>query len=137
MGFPGCLGEIIFEVDLHSIRTIRNVVWGGMARYAVHQVHGQDAVTEFLGLEPDTLSFQMQLYSEYGAPPLPLLDALWAYERSGRPVPLAIGKKAYGKDKWVVLSHTTQMEVHDANGNLIGATVTVNLQEYITKGASL
>jgi len=137
MGVIGCLGEIPFEADSVAIGTIRNAIWAGAARYVVHQIHGQDACTEFLGREPDTFSFEMQLYTQYGSPPLPLLDKLWEYERNGTPVALTIGEKGYGKELWSVLSHTTQMVAHDRAGNLIGATVSVQLQEYTTKGASL
>lgn len=138
MGVIGCLGEIPFEVDSVTIQTIQNAVWSGSARYAVHQIHGRDACGEFVGRDLDTFSFSMQLYTQYGSPPLPLLDKLWEYERNGTPVALTIGEKGYGKELWSVLSHTTQMEVYSRAGNLIGATVSVQLQEYTTtKGASL
>ena len=57
----GCLGDIIFQVSEETTETLQGTEWSGEARYAVHQRHLQNALTEFTGIEPDKISFSMQL----------------------------------------------------------------------------
>lgn len=56
---------------------------------------------------------------------------LWQYERDAITAPLVIGDKAYGKYRWTVKKHKIKMEQYDGHGNLILATVSVELLEYL------
>ena len=123
MGMVGCLGDIVFTVSDRTIETINNVTWSGSARYATHQRHGTHALTEFTGLYPDKMTFDIVL-SAY-------LVKLWNYERGGIAVPLVIGNKGYGKYRWSVLDHKMKMKTYDGRGNVTSATVSVSLQEYL------
>ena len=63
MAVIGYLGEaantgVIFEVSDETVETVRNMVWSGSARYAVHQRHMNHALTEFTGLDPDKISLE-------------------------------------------------------------------------------
>lgn len=130
-GKIGCLGDIPFVVSAYKIQTIDNAVWSGSARYGTHQRHLYHAMVEYEGMDPDSFSFDMTLYKELGAPPITLLNKLWDYERKGTPLSLCIGEKGYGKYQWVIKSHSTKMEATDREGNLILATVSVELMEYL------
>lgn len=127
----GCLGEIVFEVSSKTIKTFDKMQWSGSARYSEHQRHLTHALTEFTGLNPDTISFEIVLSVYLGVEPMGELIKLWDYERSGKSVSLVIGDKAYGKYRWVVKSHKTKMQTFDKRGNLTGATVSVDLLEYL------
>ena len=127
----GCLGEIIFEVSSKTVKTFDKMQWSGSVRYSVHQRHLTHALTEFTGIDPDTISFEMNLSIYLGVEPMGELVKLWDYERSGKSVSLVIGDKAYGKYRWVVKSHKTKMQTFDKRGNLTGATVSVDLLEYL------
>lgn len=127
----GCLGEIIFEVSSKTVKTFDKMQWSGSVRYSVHQRHLTHALTEFTGIDPDTISFEMNLSIYLGVEPMGELIKLWDYERSGKSVSLVIGDKAYGKYRWVVKSHKTKMQTFDKRGNLTGATVSVDLLEYL------
>lgn len=131
MGKIGCLGEIVFEVSSEVVRTLRDMQWSGAARYATHNRHGTHALTEFVGLEPDKISFKMQLLAQLGTNPMEDIGKLWAYERKGIPISLVLGDKIYGKDKWVVDSHAVEMQYTDGKGALIGADVSISLLEYL------
>lgn len=131
MGMVGCLGDIVFEVSSETLRTINNMQWSGSARYAVHQRHLNDALTEFTGRDPDKMSFDILLYASLGADPMASVVQLWGYERSGQAVPLYIGDKAYGKYRWSVVSHSMKTQSFDGRGNVTSAIVSVNLQEYL------
>lgn len=127
----GCLGEIIFSVSDSVVQTLNNAQWSGAARYATHQRHLKDALTEFCGLEPDTFSFEMVLSAFLGVNPQAAINKIWQYERSGEAVSLVLGDKTYGKYRWNILSHKAKMQHYDNAGNLLQATVSVSLQEYL------
>lgn len=113
------------------IKTLNNMVWSGAANYAVHQRHMGNALTEFTGLEPDKIEFDIYLSMYLGVSPHTELNMLWGYERNGTPCRLTIGTKAYGKYKWSILSHKIKMQTWLPNGNLAACTVSVSLQEYL------
>ena len=131
MAVIGCLGDIIFEVSEATVRTLDNMVWSGSARYAVHERHLTHALTEFTGLDPDKITFDITLTSELGVDPVTEVVKIWNIERSGQAVPLTIGTKGYGKYRWNVLSIEVKLEAFDVNGDLAHATVSVTLQEYL------
>ena len=112
MGMVGCLGDIVFTVSDRTIETINNVTWSGSARYATHQRHGTHALTEFTGLDPDKMTFDIVLSAYLGVDPIAEVVKLWNYERGGIAVPLVIGNKGYGKYRWSVLNHKMKMKTY-------------------------
>ena len=129
----GCLGQLVFQVSQEVLETIDGLEWSGSARYAVHQRHNQNALTEFTGLDPDKITFSMFLSQELGVDVMAELVKLWNYERKGESVYLVLGEKCYGKCKWNVVSHKIQAKNYDKYGNLESAEVSVELQEYLRK----
>ena len=107
--------------------------WSGSVRFATHQRHLQNALTEFTGVDPDKMSFDIDLVEELGADPMVEMVKLWEYERAGEAVPLVIGEKAYGKYRWTILSHKMKTKAHDYKGSVSCVTVSVNLQEYLER----
>ena len=133
MAIVGCLGQMVFQVSQEVLETIDGLEWSGSARYAVHQRHNQNALTEFTGLDPDKITFSMFLSQELGVDVMAELVKLWNYERKGESVYLVLGEKCYGKCKWNVVSHKIQAKNYDKYGNLESAEVSVELQEYLRK----
>ena len=131
MAVVGCLGDIIFTVSDQTVRTLDNWKWSGSARYSVHQRHMGRPLTEFTGLDPDKITFDMTLLAELGVDPLEEVIRIWRYERGGTAVPLTIGKHAYGYYRWNVVSHEMTTKYTDPEGNLMGVVVSVTLQEYL------
>ena len=107
----GCLGDIVFQVSEETVETLQDVEWSGEARYTVHQRHLQNALTEFTGVEPDKISFSMQLTPLLGVDIIGELVKIWTYERSGAAGPLGVGEKPRGYDlvDWV-LGHYNKEE---------------------------
>ena len=108
MAVVGCLGQMVFQVSQEVLETIDGLEWSGSARYAVHQRHNQNALTEFTGLDPDKITFSMFLSQALGVDVMAELVKLWNYERKGESVYLVLGEKCYGKCKWNVVSHKIQ-----------------------------
>jgi hypothetical protein len=129
----GMLGDIIFEVSDDVVRTINNAQWSGSARYATHQRHLTNAKTEFAGINPDQMKFDIVLSAYLGVNPQAEITKIWQYERSGRTLPLVIGRKGYGKFRWTITQHQIKLQHYDGEGDLTQATVTVNLQEYLNR----
>ena len=133
MAVVGCLGQMVFQVSQEVLETLDGLEWSGSARYAVHQRHNQNALTEFTGLDPDKITFSMFLSQALGVDVMGELVKLWNYERKGESVYLVLGEKCYGKCKWNLVSHKIQAKNYDKYGNLESAEVSVELQEYLRK----
>ena len=127
----GCLGDIVFQVSEEVVETIREVEWSGSARYAVHQRHNQNALTEFTGLDPDNIKFTIHLVRELGVDVVAEIVKIWNLERNGEAARLVIGSKPYGKYRWNVVNHSAKYTARDREGNPIAAEVSLELQEYL------
>ena len=127
----GVLGDIVFQVSSNVIKTLDNLQWSGSTRYGEHSRHLTNALTEFTGIDPDTMSFDMELSVYLGVDPMAELVKIWTYERSGKPLSLVVGERAYGKYKWTIKSHKIKMRTYDKKGNVTGASVSVDLLEYL------
>ena len=131
MAIIGCLGDVVFTVSEATVRTLDNMTWSGSARYAVHNRHLTHALTEFVGLDPDKITFDITLCSDLGVDPITEVVKIWNIERSGKAVPLTIGTKGYGKYRWNITKHEMKAKAHFINGDIHTATVSVSLQEYL------
>ena len=131
MAIIGCLGDVVFTVSRDVVRTLDNMTWGGSARYATHERHLTNALTEYTGLDPDTITFDILFSAELGVDPIAEVVKLWNIERSGRAVPLTVGTKGFGKYRWNILKHEMKMKTFYGNGDVHTATVSVSLQEYL------
>lgn len=136
MAVIGYLGEsaergIVFQVSEETVRTLSNWKWSGSARYAVHQRHNTHALTEFTGLDPDKITFDLVLMRELGTDPMEDVGKLWGYERNATAVALTVGSKAYGKYRWNVVSHEMGITYTDPTGDVTTATVSVTLEEFL------
>lgn len=131
MAWVGCLGDLVFQVSDETVETLNNAEWSGSARYAVHQRHLQNALTEFTGLDPDKFTLDVELSHDLGVNVMDELVKIWTYERKGQALAMAIGDKGYGKCRWSIVSHKIQFKQYDRHGNLYRALVSLELQEYL------
>ena len=127
----GCLGDIIFQVSSDVIKTIDNMQWSGSARYSEHKRHMKSALTEFTGLDADTMTFNIEVSVYLGSKPMKEIVKIWKYEREGKVLPLVIGEKVYGKYKWTIKKHRVKAKTFDGKGNVTGASVSIDLLEYL------
>ena len=99
----GCLGSIVFQVSESTVRTLDNLAWSGSARYATHERHLMGALTEFTGMDPERVTFDITLCAELGVDPLTEAKKIATLEDRGQVVPLTIGTRSYGKYRWTIL----------------------------------
>lgn len=130
MAIVGCLGSIVFTVSRSTVRTLNKLVWSGSARYAVHQRHLSNALTEFTGVDPEKITFEMMLTSELGVDPMSEAENIDFLMSIGAAMPLVIGSRFYGKGRWTITGFSMKEQAFFPGGNVSAATVSVSLQEY-------
>ena len=131
MGMIGSFGTVTFRVSASIVETVRNMVRSQSAQYAVHQRHGTTALTEFVGVNPETLTFDIDLSVYLGVSPKTEIEKLRGYLQKGIAVPLVLGGQIIGAYRWTVQSIKVTEKSRDRSGELELATVSVSLQEYL------
>lgn len=127
----GSLGKIVFSVSLNKTETFTNLKQSGSAAFSEHQRHGGNSLIEFVGRNADTLTFDMILSSELGVDVQAEIDKISAAEQSGEILKLVIGKKIYGRYRWVIKSHSVNIKYFDKSSKPLLASVSVSLTEYL------
>ena len=127
----GALREFVFSASSLTAKPIKHLIWSVSAPYTTHQRHAGNALTEFTGLDPDKITFDIFLSSYLGVDPMTEITRIWRYERNAVVLPLVLGNHGYGRYRWTITSHKTKPETYDGHGNITSATVTLTLQEYL------
>lgn len=127
----GCLGDIIFSVSDSAVKTITNYTRSGSARYATHDLHLSKSLLEFTGADPEDLSFDVEMLTSLGVDPDTELAKIANYTESGRTLSFVLGDKTIGSYRWVITSFKEKGNHHDGRGNVISATVSITLKEYV------
>lgn len=120
-----------FQVTEETVRTLEKWKWSGKARWATHKRHKGDSLTEFVGRDPDSMSFTVKLVVALGVDPMKELERIWRWERNGVPLALTIGDHNYGRYRWSILEHGTEIQHTDAYGNIYACDVELKFQEYL------
>lgn len=127
----GSLGNIVFEVTPEQIETISNFTQSGSAAYSEHQRHAGNSLLEFVGRNADNIGFDIVLSSELGVNVQSEIDKIASAERNGEILKFVIGKKIYGRYRWVIKSHTVDIKHFDKNNEPLLANVNIKLTEYL------
>lgn len=127
----GVLGDIMFEVNDKRVYTISAMTWAGKASISTTARHNTDSLTEYTGLEPDTIELTITICSWMGADPMDELTKLWTAMRKGEALPLTIGDHAYGRYRWLINSLSDEVKQFDKAGNQYGVQVSLSLIEYL------
>ena len=94
-------------------------------------LHAGDSIAEYTGTDLAKITFDIQLLASLGVDPMSEIWRLFDLERQGVTLPLTIGNHGYGRYRWTILSHKTKAEHYDGHGNIISATLSISLQEYL------
>ncbi|KGE20694.1 phage tail protein [Paenibacillus wynnii] len=127
----GSLGTVVFVVSPEAIRTFQDFSRSSASRFAKHDIIGQKPKTQWLGPGLDTITFTMWFDARYGLNPRKELDKLSILERGGKAIPLVLGKKGLGTGLWIITGLGQAWTDIDNAGNVIRATVSVSLEEYV------
>lgn len=133
MAVIGCLGDILFTVSGSTVRTLDGLTWTGSARYAAHERHLGDTLTEFTGMGPDKITFDITLAAELGTDPMAEAAKLRRVMKNGTALPLTIGTAGYSRYRWSVTKCQLKAKAFDRSGDLRAAVLSVTLQEYVRR----
>ena len=127
----GTLGDIVFETSSRYILTFNNFAQTVSARYATHERHATTALTEFTGIDPESITFDIMLSAYLGVDPAAQLEVLRGYVRNGTTVPLVLGTTVYGDYRWVITDYKVKAEHFSQSSGWNSVTCSVTLQEYL------
>ena len=133
MANVGTLGNITFSASSRQVNTFDNMTWNNSARYASHDRHLRSTLLEFVGTAAGTIPFTMYFSAFLGVNPDKEIAKVIIAMRTGQAMRLVIGRRAYGRHKWVVTKATAGLKRFDKEGNLIVASMNVTLEEYLTR----
>jgi phage protein U len=126
----GTFGPIVFVASADLLNTFNSFSRKEQGRWAKHDVVLKKPVSEFLGPDLGTISFNMRFDVSYGMNPRKELDKLVTMAR-GEVHPLIIGGRALGFNKWSLQSVSENWTRIDNRGNVLVADISVELEEYV------
>lgn len=126
----GTFGGLSFAVSSNKVSTFDDLKWDTSAAYATHDRHLQPDLLEFLGPDPEQITFKMKFSVFLGVNPSKSVNDLRRMVREGTAERLVIGGRVYGDYKWAITKVSSAMKTFDNRGNCWAAEVTVTLKEY-------
>ena len=126
----GTFGGLSFAVSSNKVSTFDDLKCDTSAAYATHDRHLQPDLLEFLGPDPEQITFKMKFSVFLGVNPLKSVNDLRRMVREGTAERLVIGGRVYGDYKWAITEVSSAMKTFDNRGNCWAAEVTVTLKEY-------
>lgn len=125
----GVFGSIVFEVSTLRVRTLSNMKRKASARYSTHDIVGDKSVLEYVGQQPDEITFDVQLNAHLGVDVQSEITELLSMVRSGQSEYLILGDHAYGQYKWALEGVSFDHQYADRHGNPALVTATLTLKE--------
>lgn len=129
----GSFGDVIFEVSPKKTKTFSEFERSGSARWNDHEIIGKKPKSEFEGPDLEEVSFTLLLKAELGINPKKELEKLRKMRDSGKVASFIIGGKPISQNYWSIRQLSESHKVVDNKGNLLSASVDVELKEYYKK----
>ena len=127
----GAIGDVVFEVSSKKVETLKDLKRQARGRYATHEIVGRKSVIEFLGLEPDEITFTMQLNADLGVNIQTEIAKLLDMVRTGEENYLIVGGRALGEGQWSITEMSYKVDYTDGWGEPTLVTVELTLKERI------
>lgn len=122
-------GKITFKVTEDEIKIFNNFTISRKARYVAHERINSKPLLQFMGLEADSISFNMQLVQDITGNVSDDLKSLQDMFKKAEAHPLFLGQKKLGS--FVIESISEAYSVMDNFGNLEIVNVSLSLKEYV------
>lgn len=129
-GKIGTFGDLAFTVSQKTINTFENMSWNKTSNIAVHDRMTRQDLTEFLGMEPDTIEFEITFSVFLGVNPSKSMKVLHEMQEKGTAAVLTLGGKAYGHYKWVIQNNAMVLKRFDNTGKLLEFISKIKIMEY-------
>lgn len=125
----GSYGDVVFNVSAEQVKTFGDFSRETRIKFAKHEIYNGKPVLQHTGAENCTVSMSIQLKASLGVNPKQEIDKLKQLADAGEEKPLVIGEEILGK--YVLESISEKREHIDNRGNIINASVTIKLTEYV------
>ncbi|MDT3693611.1 MAG: phage tail protein [Mucispirillum sp.] len=125
----GSYGKITFKVTEKEIKIFNDFQITRKARYAAHERINNKPLLQFMGLDADSISFNMQLVQGLTGDVSDDLKTLQDMFKKAEVHPLFLGQKKLGS--FVIESMSEAYSMMDNFGNLEIVNVSLSLREYI------
>ena len=122
-------GKITFKLTTEEINILNNFTISRKARYVAHERINNKPLLQFMGLEADTISFNMQLIEGVTGNIVGDLKVLKNMFTKAEVHPLFLGQKKIGS--FVIESMSEAYSMMDNLGNLEIVNVSLSLKEYV------
>lgn len=126
----GALGNIPFYVTSSESMMLSGLTWSSGARYAEHVRHAHTDMLEYVGDNPDQISFEVKLSAFLGVNPTRMIDSLRTLKNNHKAVKFTLGTLPV-PGVWVLSDMEIGLEYFHKDGTLLSADVKVTLKEYI------
>lgn len=127
----GSLGSIPFYTSVNESVLISGIDWETSARYAEHTRHNQTDMLEYVGSDPDKITFDIKLSAFLGVNPTKMLDRLNTMMRNHEAVKFVLGTMPI-PGNWVITNLQKQLEYLHKDGTLLSVDVKITLLEYVS-----
>ncbi|WP_288907297.1 phage tail protein [uncultured Megasphaera sp.] len=130
MATVGSLGGITFNVSSRRVLTFDNYSRQGNIKQAEHEIIAEKSNMEFTGLEPEEITFDIQLFSQLNVKPEDKLEALRNMRDTGQVVSFILGSSPVSQNKWMIVGLSEKPSYWKQRGKMHVVTVSVMLKEY-------
>jgi hypothetical protein len=127
----GSLGTLIFMVSSSQFLTFHNFKREVSATWNTVERIGAKPLPQFGGAKLQSLSLVITLDAQLGVKPREMIEKIEKMIEAGEANPLIIGKNIVGSHEWIITKSSESWDYLLNKGELIKATVTINLQEYL------
>lgn len=124
----GSYGKITFKVTEEEIKIFDNFNITRKARYVAHERINNKPLLQFMGLETDSISFNMQLVQGITGNVSDDLKSLQDMFKKAEVHPLFLGQKKLGS--FVIESINEAYKIVDNLGNIEVVNISLSLKEY-------
>ncbi|WP_432642504.1 phage tail protein [Acidaminococcus sp.] len=130
MATVGSLGGITFNVSSRRVLTFDNYSRQGNIKLAEHEIIAEKSHMEFTGLEPEEITFDIQLFAQLNVTPEEKLETLRNIRDTGQVVSFILGSSPVSQNKWMISGLSEKPSYWKQRGKMHVVTVSVTLKEY-------
>lgn len=130
MATVGSLGGITFNVSSRRVLTFDNYSRQGNIKSAEHEIIAEKSNMEFTGLDPEEITFDIQLFSQLNVTPEKKLEVLRNMRDTGKVVSFILGNRPVSQNKWMITGLSEKPSYWKQRGKMHVVTVSVALKEY-------
>lgn len=126
LGILGLFGDVFFTCSSSQVKTFKDLQVQRSARFAKHDLIGQKPVLEKIGPDLPTVTFTIQLRSQFNSAPSLYLPILWGMIDDCEAYKLILGPDYFGK--YVIEGLSEDRKYHNGYGVCIAADISLSLR---------